>query len=77
MREWLYNLRTAKGLTMKELGEKLGISESYYFAIEKGERQKKMDIVLAAGLSAALDVPVADIILKDAAWRDSAQTMCV
>ena len=77
MREWLHTWRTSKGLTMKELGEKLGISESYYFAIEKGERQKKMDIVLAAGLSAALDVPVADIILQDAAWRDGVQKICV
>ncbi len=77
MREWLYNLRTSKGLTMKELGEKLDISESYYFAIEKGERQKKMDIVLAAGLAVALDVPVADIVQMDAAWRDHVETVCV
>lgn len=76
MRKWLYDLRVAKGLTMKELGDKLDISESYYFAIEKGERQKKMDIVLAAGLSVALGVPVADIVQMDAAWRDHAETIC-
>lgn len=62
MREWLKNLRNEKGLTMKEMGTKLGISESYYCAIENGERQKKMDIVLVSGLSSALGVPVAKIM---------------
>ena len=28
MREWLKNLRTEKGLTMKDMGQKLCISES-------------------------------------------------
>lgn len=62
MREWLKNLRTEKGLTMKTMGTKLGISESYYCAIENGERQKKMDIVLASGISSALGIPLAKIM---------------
>lgn len=62
MREWLKNLRTEKGLTMKEMGAKLGISESYYCAIENGERQKKMDIVLASGISSALGISLAKIM---------------
>lgn len=62
MREWLRNSRNEKGLTMKELGAKLGISESYYCAIESGVRQKDMDLTLVAALSAALDISVADII---------------
>ncbi len=61
MREWLKTARESKGLTMKQLGEKLGISESYYCSIENGDRQKKMDIVLVSGLSSALDIPVAEI----------------
>lgn len=61
MREWLKNLRVEKRLTMKEMAGKLGISESYYCSIENGDRQKKMDIVVAAGLSAILEVPLADI----------------
>lgn len=62
MREWLRSLRTAKNMTMKEIGEKLGISESYYCAIENGERQKRMDMMVVSGLAAAFDVPVADIV---------------
>ena len=61
MREWLKNLRTEKGFTMKELAAKLGISESYYCAIENGDRQKNMDITLVAALSAALGVSISMI----------------
>ena len=62
MREWLRNSRFEKGLTMKEMGSKLGISESYYSSIEAGQRQKKMDLTLVAALSAILDIPVAEIV---------------
>ncbi len=65
MREWLRDLRNQKGLTMKNIAEKLGISESYYCAIENGERQKKMDMLLASGLSAILEVPVSRIVQLD------------
>ncbi len=65
MREWLRDLRNQKGLTMKNMAEKLGISESYYCAIENGERQKKMDMLLASGLSAILEVPVSRIVQLD------------
>lgn len=62
MRTWLKDKRQELGLTMKEIAEKLDISESYFCAIENGERQKKMDIVLVSGLSAILGISVADII---------------
>lgn len=62
MREWLKNSRTEKGFTMKELGAKLGVSESYYCSIEAGTRQKKMDLTLVAALSSALELPIADIV---------------
>lgn len=62
MREWLKDARTKAGLTMKDVGEKLGISESYYCAIEKGERQKKMDMMVASGLSMILGIPISEIV---------------
>lgn len=62
MREWLRNLRIEKGYTMKSLGEKLGVSESYYCSIENGTRQKKMDISIMIALSSALDIPIAEIV---------------
>jgi len=61
MRGWLKDARLEKGLTMKQMGEKLNITESYYCTIESGERQKNMDISLVSGLSAILGIPIAKI----------------
>lgn len=47
MRQWMIQARKDAGLTMQETAEKLGISESYYSLIERGERQANMDIALA------------------------------
>ena len=66
MRGWLKELREKNNLTMKEMGEKLSISESYYCAIENGTRQKKMDVTLITGLSLALDVPMTQILELEA-----------
>jgi transcriptional regulator with XRE-family HTH domain len=68
MREWLKDLRQKKGLKMKELAEKLDISESYYCAIENGERQKRMDITLVAKISEALQISVSEIVQMEKAW---------
>ena len=62
MRLWLKEARTNKGLTMKDMASKLGISESYYCAIENGERQKNMDLTLVSGLSASLGISVSRIV---------------
>ena len=62
MRDWLKEKRAEKKLTMKELGAKLGISESYYCAIEKGDRQKKMDMMLVTGIATALNMPVSEVV---------------
>ena len=58
-------MRMKRGLTMKEMGDELHISESYYCAIENGDRQKKMDITLAVGLARILCVSVEHIIELD------------
>lgn len=62
MRKYLISLRTEKGLTQKKIAQKLDISESYYNQIEKGERQKKMDITLLNRLSVALEIPITVLI---------------
>ncbi len=65
MREWLKEKRLERGLTMAQLAEKIGITESYYSYIEAGERQKKMDITLAIKLSTALDMPFLDVLERE------------
>ena len=65
LREYLKQLREAKGLTMQELSEKLGITRQYYQMIESGERQRKMDIPIITGISKALGVPVEYIVNEE------------
>jgi len=72
MRKWLKEKRIEKGLTMAQLAEKLLITESYYSLIEAGERQKKMDVVIVVRLSKALDIPITDIIILEAAEEEGA-----
>lgn len=62
MRAWLKENRDKKGLTMKEMAEKLGISEGYYSYIEAGERQKKMEITLAAKLADIFHLKIQQIV---------------
>ena len=61
MRDWLLNERKAKGMTQLEVAQQLGISEGYYCYIESGERQKKMDLTLAAKLSVVFGIPLGQI----------------
>lgn len=62
MRDWLLNARKEKKMTQHEVADKLHISETYYGYIENGDRQKKMDIALAAKLSVIFDIPIEQII---------------
>ena len=67
MREWLKSARISKNLTQKDMGNVLGVSEAYYCAIENGERQKKMDVMVAAGISAATGVSIEQIVRYETA----------
>lgn len=58
-------LRKKKGLTMKQLSGKLGITEGYYCSIERGEKKKTLDLDLAQGLSKALGVSLKKIAEMD------------
>lgn len=61
MRTWLRDLRTSHNFTMKEMGQKLHISESYYCAIENGDRQRKMDIVLVTDIARVFKLPISKV----------------
>lgn len=62
MRDWLMKARKEKGLTQLEVAKQLNISESYYCFIENGDRQKKMDIVVAYKLSLIFGIPIERIL---------------
>ncbi|KXU16185.1 Phage repressor [Streptococcus oralis] len=55
MQIYLYQLRKEKGITQKELAQKLGISENAYRQKEKGQRAFKSDEMFI----------IADILEKD------------
>ena len=55
MRTWLKKRRVEAGLSCKEMASKIGVTESYFYMLEEGIRQKKMDIGTALKLAKALD----------------------
>jgi transcriptional regulator with XRE-family HTH domain len=59
--------RKNSGLTMKDTASKLDITESYYSMIESGQRQKRLDITLAAKLSVVFGIPIETIINEEKA----------
>lgn len=65
MRDYLKQCREKIGLTQLEIAKKLDISESYYCLIEKGERQKKLEIDIVSKLSEILSVSIKWIIEQE------------
>ena len=58
----LRHARRAKGLTLAELGEKVGRTPSVLSLIENGKREPRLSLV--EQLAAALGVPVTELLKK-------------
>jgi XRE family transcriptional regulator, fatty acid utilization regulator len=58
----LRHARRAKGLTLAELGERVGRAPSVLSLIENGRREPKLSLIEA--LAAALGVPAAELLLR-------------
>lgn len=71
VREYLIEAREKAGLTQQDVANRVGISRQYYQMIETGERQKRMDLSLAGGLSAILNIPITEIVQKESAVPDA------
>ena len=65
MRSWMETARKSCGLTMKAAATKIGISESYYSMIERGERQQKLDIALAVKMSGVFGISLEYIVNQE------------
>lgn len=65
MRSWMETARKSCGLTMKAAATKLGISESYYSMIERGERQQKLDIAIAVKMSGVFGISLEYIVSQE------------
>ena len=55
VREYLIEAREKAGLTQQDVANRIGISRQYYQMVETGERQKRMDLSLAGGLSVVVE----------------------
>lgn len=55
MREWLKNIRETKGYSTYKVAELAEISQSYYYAIECGERGNPLNVDVAKKIAHALD----------------------
>lgn len=71
VREYLIEAREKAGLTQQDVANRIGISRQYYQMVETGERQKRMDLSLAGGLSVVLNIPIAEIVQRESAARES------
>lgn len=65
MRTYLVELRKERKETQQDVANAIGITRQYYQMIEGGERQKRMDIVLASKLAEHFERPVGYIIQQE------------
>lgn len=70
VREYLIEAREKAGLTQQDVANRIGISRQYYQMVETGERQKRMDLSLAGGLSVVLNIPIAEIVQRESATQE-------
>ncbi len=71
VREYLIEAREKAGLTQQDVANRIGISRQYYQMVETGERQKRMDLSLAGGLSVVLNIPIAEIVQRESVAQES------
>lgn len=71
VREYLIEAREKAGLTQQDVANRIGISRQYYQMVETGERQKRMGLSLAGGLSVVLNIPIAEIVQRESAAQES------
>lgn len=62
MRKWLMMLRVQNGWTQKEAGQRLGISQSMYSAIENGTRKKALSLKLMEDISTVFHISYEQIV---------------
>lgn len=71
VREYLIEAREKAGLTQQDVANRIGISRQYYQMVETGERQKRMDLSIAGGLSVVMNIPIAEIVQRESAAQES------
>lgn len=65
MRDYLKNLREQSNLNKREISCLMEISESYYNLIEKGCRQKEMNIIILSKIAKVFKKPIHEILQEE------------
>jgi transcriptional regulator with XRE-family HTH domain len=71
LREYLKELRYEKSKTQQDVADFAGITRQYYQMVENGERQQDISLGLLQKLSAALDVPLDELIRSENEYKQS------
>ena len=79
MRKYLMDMRETRQMSQQAVAQAVNLSRQYYQMIESGERQKRMDIVLAEKLANAFGVDLQDILNEEKSYilalpNDTAET---
>ena len=69
MRNYLALWRKEARFTQQNVADRLGISAQYYQLIESGQRQVKMDLLLAAQLAGLFDQPLEALFEQEARYQ--------
>lgn len=74
VRKWLVDLRKEKGLTCRELGERIGVSEVYMFNLEHGTRcAKGMKVSHICKIAEATGSLAIDLLQAEIDWTKEAR----
>lgn len=69
IREYLVEMRERRGETQSDAARAIGLSRQYYWMIEQGRKQPKMDIAIASLISLHFDVPLETVVDLEREWR--------
>lgn len=62
MRKYLVTLREKSKYSQQNVAEKLNITTQYYQMIEKGKRQRKMEVTLATQLANIFNISLEELL---------------
>lgn len=69
VRQWLKDLRKEKGLTFKELAERVGCSEIYVVSIQQGTRKRHgLDTGFVCKIAEATGTDAMKLLRAEMAW---------
>lgn len=69
MRMYLVSLRKKAHMTQHDVACALGITRQYYQQIESGQRQPKLELLLASKLTNILQTPLDEFLVKETEWQ--------